>query len=99
MNLLALSDFEPLVNTTFGLEITGEPRIELVLISATRIPIAGRPMSDDGRPFSLLFRGPVGRPLDQGTHELDHPETGPLGIFLVPMQPDSEGPIYEAVFA
>jgi len=99
VDALALSDFEPFVGTTFGLEPDGGPRLELVLISATRIPGAGRPPSDDGRPFSLLFRGPVDRPLDQGTHELAHRGMGKVVIFLVPMQPDDEGPIYEAVFA
>jgi len=99
MDVLAFADFEPLVGTTFELESAGEPRLELVLVSATRLATAGRHASDDGRPFSLLFRGPVERPLNQGTHELIHHGMGPLGIFLVPMQPDEDGPIYEAVFA
>ena len=51
------------------------------------------------RPFSLLFRGPADRPLEQGIHPLDHTDMGRLEIFLVPMQPDDEGPLYEAVFA
>lgn len=50
------------------------------------------------RPFSLLFRGPAAPRLEQGTFRLEHAALGALDVFLVPMEPDAEGPRYEAVF-
>jgi hypothetical protein len=50
-------------------------------------------------PFSIIFRGPADRPLGQGTHHVAHDDVGAFELFLVPIQPDAVGPLYEAVFA
>jgi hypothetical protein len=48
--------------------------------------------------FSLVFRGPRDRLLQQGMYELQHRHLGALALFLVPVGRDHEGLYYEAVF-
>lgn len=48
--------------------------------------------------FTLTFRGQSKAILPQGMWGLQHDDLGSLELFLVPMQPDQEGPLYEAVF-
>lgn len=48
--------------------------------------------------FSLVFQGPAGWLFPQQIYHLVHEQFGPLDIFLVPIQQDSEGIYYEAVF-
>jgi len=50
------------------------------------------------RPFSLVFRGDPALGLDQRIHRLHHERLGDLDVFLVPIQPDARGSLYEAVF-
>jgi hypothetical protein len=50
------------------------------------------------RTFSVVFRGPRGLRLMQRTYRLRHDEMGTIEIFLVPIAPDAQGPLYEAVF-
>jgi len=74
------------------------PDITLELTAAEpgrRDPRAG---DDTGRPFSLIFRGPLDPQLTQGMHDLDHPRLALCGIFLVPVGQDEDGLLYEAVF-
>lgn len=100
MDNLALSVFESHVGSVFKLTIDVNLEIDLVLVSAERMSVAGPSFSPDSdRPFSLLFRGPEAHPFGQGIHHLSHWVMGEMEIFLVPMQPDAEGPLYEAVFA
>jgi hypothetical protein len=48
--------------------------------------------------FSLLFRGPRGLFLPQRIYRLEHESLGALDLFLVPIQPDDRGALFEAVF-
>ena len=50
-------------------------------------------------PFSLVFRSPPGAPLPQRIYRLHHEELGALDLFLVPIGPDADGMLYEAVFS
>ena len=71
--------------------------LEAELIEVTKLgdaDAAGR----QGRPFSVLFRGPAEPILRQAIYHLEHPELGTLGLFLVPVGPDEHGMRYEAVF-
>ncbi|MGH3089577.1 MAG: DUF6916 family protein [Rubrobacteraceae bacterium] len=52
----------------------------------------------EGRPFSAAFRGSGDVPLSQGIHRMEHREIGAFELFLVPVGPDGEGLLYEAVF-
>lgn len=47
---------------------------------------------------SLVFEGPLDRPLDQATYELVHPDLGQGVLFVVPIGVSATGRTYEAVF-
>jgi len=99
MDTPTLKEFQAHVNSVFTLAVEDGTELGLVLVSAERVstPAGASPGSD--RPFSLLFRGPSDHPFEQSIKTLSHPEMGTLQIFLVPIQPNNEGPLYEAVFA
>lgn len=99
MTQFTLPGFEQQVGTTYEIDLGDGTVVDLVLASATRITSAGATPRDDGRPFSLLFRGPAEHPFGQGIRTLNHPEDKAMDIFLVPIQPDGDGPLYEAIFA
>jgi hypothetical protein len=67
---------------------------ELVLAQVTEPVEHGNFVS-----WSLLFRGPLDRPLEQGTHTLSHDELGEQALFLVPLGPADDAFEYEAVFS
>jgi len=99
MDMPPLSDFETHVGSAFRLALAADSEIDLVLVSAEKSATNNPAQSPDGRPFSLLFRGPEAQPFTQGIRTLTHPKMGEMALFLVPMQPNAEGPMYEAVFA
>jgi hypothetical protein len=73
--------------------------IELELVEVTAPRQGADPRADpSGRPFSLLFRGRADLVLPQRIYSLAHPQLGTLEIFLVPVERDSSGVQYEAVF-
>ncbi|HXJ64964.1 MAG TPA: hypothetical protein VNN79_14510 [Actinomycetota bacterium] len=78
--------------------IDGEDGTTVVLDEVTSLGDRGEdaPPEVRRRPFSLMFRGDPG--LDQRTHRLRHDRLGDLDVFLVPIQPDARGSLYEAVF-
>lgn len=61
---------------------------------------AARMAAESGRrtPFSLIFRLAPGTRQAQGTYTVEQEGRDPVDIFLVPIQPDADGPRYEAVF-
>jgi hypothetical protein len=93
--------FEGRVGQEFEMD-TGRPgpvRVELIEASQGSAVGWQGPDGQERVPFSLVFRGPTGPVVPQGTHRLRHGEVGELDLFLVPIGPDSEGMRYEAVFA
>ncbi len=112
LETLRYASFAPLLGETFRLDRAPEAALELALIEVKRLgpeadDVAAGETEDEAqdraqdrprRPFSLLFRGPAAPRLGQGTFRLEHAALGALDIFLVPMEPDAEGPRYEAVF-
>ena len=52
--------------------------------------------SGEWESFSVILRGTPG--LGQGTYDLDHATLGSLALFVVPIEPDTDGARYEAVF-
>ena len=48
--------------------------------------------------FSVIFRGPLDRFIQQGTYQLRNEKLGELQLFLVPIARDNDGYQYEAVF-
>jgi hypothetical protein len=94
---LTLSTFSPLVGDAFTIETTGGLRIEVTLSEAAAE--SDQPVASGRTPFSILFSGPPEPILPQGIHRLEHRALGALDVFLVPLQPESGGARYQAVFA
>ncbi len=93
---LSAEDFSPHAGSCYRLRPRGggEP-IQLELIEVTpgaRVP--GRKRQG----FSLVFRGPHRPGVPQAIYQLEHEAMGTFEIFLVPITPDPQGALYEAVF-
>ena len=79
-----LAQFAGQVNTSF-LVRTGFDTVRLLLVRANPFSAASLDAEDAGNEkFSLLFRGPAQKPLEQNTYQFDHPRLGRLFIFIVP---------------
>lgn len=50
------------------------------------------------RMFSLVFRGALDQPLEQGLYPMTHEKMGAESLFLVPIGREADGFRYEAVF-
>jgi hypothetical protein len=72
-------------------DATNTLELELLQVEAT-------PRTQHGRPFSLVFRGPLAPVAVQRIYPLEHATLGLFEIFLVPIGPDERGLRYEAVF-
>ncbi len=60
--------------------------------------MAGRPEGTDGdHNFSLVFSGPIDRPLDQQIVRLRHDELGDISLFVVPVDEIAGRRQYEAI--
>lgn len=94
---LAPRDLQPLVGSQFRMaEFPDIPPLTLV---AVRVSSQPRPGRRDEPCFSALFRAPVGVFAPQQTYLLEHRTLGRVAIFLVPVAPDAQGPLFQAVFA
>ncbi len=83
------------LNDTFTITHEGTDH-EVQLIEAEKLGSG----AEGGRaPFSLIFRGPEDMDLPQASYQVAHDKLGSRQIFLVPLGPDKEGMLYEAVFA
>lgn len=90
-------DFRPHLGVSFPIEEEGVGGTALVLAEVSDLQPSS-PKAPRQEPFSLVFRGPALPRLPQRTYRLRHPGGQVIEIFLVPIQPDGEGPRYEAVF-
>jgi hypothetical protein len=78
------AQFARQVDTSF-LVHAGFSTVKLRLVAATPFAAASPDAEDAGNEkFSLLFRGPAQRPLEQDTYQFNHPRLGRLSIFIVP---------------
>jgi Domain of unknown function (DUF6916) len=91
---------EPLVGTVLETRNRGLDRVPLVLLKI------GDPATSYGqndkfleRSFSLVFRGPAGQPLADGTHILFVPGVGKIEIWFSSAHLTEEGWEYVAVFS
>jgi hypothetical protein len=69
----------------------GNVTVELVSVSDLR-------ETARQRMFSLVFRGPLEQPLEQGLYPMTHAALGAESLFLVPIGREADGFRYEAVF-
>jgi hypothetical protein len=74
-------------------DLSQAPTLELIEVSPGR-DVSGR--SRGG--FSLLFRGPRAPHLPQRIYHLENDALGALHVFLVPVTPDAQGALYQAIF-
>jgi len=97
---LTYDDFADRIGERFDVA-TDDRELGLELVEVTRTDEAGGtgPAGEQREQFSLVFRGPAGTVLAQGTVELTHDAMGELALFLVPLGPDAAGMRYEAAFA
>jgi hypothetical protein len=102
---LTEASFAPYVGTEFRIHIDASTAVsaELVEVTArpkrtTRVPWdTGEPRRE---PFSIVFRGPLDRPLLQQMYTVEHETIGIIeGLFLVPVGINRDGRFYEAVFS
>ena len=85
--------FSKQIQTTFRMDHPewGEIALELVSVSDLR-------ETPRQRMYSLLFRGPLETPFQQGSFPLAHDAMGQAILFLVPVAREADGFRYEAVF-
>jgi hypothetical protein len=103
LQLLRLSTFAPHVNSAFRVEVDNETFATLQLVEARPASaFAGQSANaEDARyeKFSLLFRGLLAQPLEQGSYLFEHPLIGHFVIFIVPVvTADATACYYEAIF-
>jgi hypothetical protein len=87
-----VSTFSGHLGESFRIHPDDASTLDLELVSATELG------DGSGRPFSVVFRGPKDALLPQRTYRMEHDEIGAFDIFIVPIGPDDEGLLYEAVF-
>jgi hypothetical protein len=88
------SAFAGCVGNTFRIRAS-EDRAETV----TLIEVQELGSSGPREQFSVIFRGGQGDHLPQRIYRMEHEELGLMDLFLVPVGPDDEGMLYQAVFA
>ena len=88
------SAFAGCVGNTFRIRAS-EDRAETV----TLIEVQELGSSGPREQFSVIFRGGQGDHLPQRIYPMEHEGLGRMDLFLVPIGPDDEGMLYQAVFA
>jgi len=89
--------FTPRLGETFRIQTSDSKWEELTLIEATALG-EGVLTEERRTPFSIVFRGSRNSMLPQRTYRVEHAEIGEFDLFLVPIGPDHDGMLYEAVF-
>ena len=104
LDKLTSEDFFPLIDQEFTIQAEASEPFKVKLITVTDLgsetpgsadPSGGR---EGRRPFSIVFRGQPDPVLPQRIYQIENQSLGSLSIFLVPIGPDQEGMLYEAVF-
>lgn len=90
-----------LLDAEFRLVTAGpDDQTEMVLqLKKVELQQAGYDPERSSRvPFAMIFAGPAEHELSQQIYHLENPQTGSMDIFLVPIGPEGESILYEAVF-
>jgi hypothetical protein len=95
---ISVETFAPHVGQPFDILQPEGRRVTITLAEA-----AATPTDNDPRrtrvPFSLIFRPTGELSMEQGMYHLERAGLGTIEVFLVPIQPDRDGPRIQAVFA
>jgi hypothetical protein len=99
LETLTIDAFQPRVGETFRIRASPDIDVPAALIEARAVG-AGRAAgaSEKRIPFALSFRTPPTPVLPQRIYDVVHDSLGSYEIFLVPIGPDAEGMVYEAIF-
>ncbi|MDX6481055.1 MAG: hypothetical protein QOG85_1565 [Gaiellaceae bacterium] len=96
LEAFTLSTFADRLGDTFVVG-EGSDALETRLVEAASL---GPASGEDGRPFSLVFVGPLDPILPQQIYRFEHEALDSFELFIVPIGPDeSDGMQYEAVFS
>ncbi len=87
------ASFAQNINTAFALQHPqwGSMTVDLIEVSELR-------ETSRQRMYSLVFRGSLEQPLQQGLYPISHEKMGNDDLFLVPIAREADGFRYEAVF-
>lgn len=101
LDKLSSRDFAPYLNQEFRIHLDSSRMLEAELVDVAELGSTSKrqPASTERPAFSIVFRGPKDIVLAQRIYRLEHEEMGQLDLFLVPIGPDEEGMLYEALFA
>ena len=101
LETFTIGTFAAHLGEMFRVHAGPEKPLAAELIAATPLS-TGSPgeSTPSGRrmPFSIVFRGPGDCLLPQRIYQLEHEAIGAFPLFLVPIGPDQEGMLYEAIF-
>ena len=81
------------LNTKFHISLDNSDTVETELVK-----VGERNVSPQQERFSIFFEGPPAPALPQGTYSFTHEAMGTFLLFIVPIEYDSKGIRYEAVF-
>ena len=95
LDKLEKKDFEPLLDETLEID-SGEATHEARIVDLRNL---GREPEKGRHSFSVLLRVPKDALYDQQIFTVKSKSLGALDLFLVPVGPDEEGMLYEAIFA
>lgn len=104
LRTLVRSTFLQHVGETFYVRTESAPALIVQLAKVRDLPRAGlnrmkAPVNSDiENNFSILFRGPGSRSLEQGTYSFQHDGIGAFPLFVVPMGQEGDARYYEAIF-
>jgi hypothetical protein len=99
LRVFTVESFRGALDQDFVLHTNTGQGLGLKLIRVQELPpVSSRIPGDDHTPFTAYFRGPRTPWARQHTYCLANEALGEIHIFLVPIGPDGEGMIYEAVF-
>jgi hypothetical protein len=85
--------FSKQVGSTYALDHPNWGSIPLELVTVSDLRETPRQ-----RMYSLIFRGPLEKPFQQGSFPLEHAAMGRATLFLVPVAREADGFRYQAVF-
>ncbi len=103
LNKVTSADFSAHLNQAFKIHYHSTKVLDAQLILEVElIEVADYAERSAGpskrQPFSILFRGPKDTNLPQDIYKVEHDKMGTVELFLVPIMPDENGNLYEAVF-
>lgn len=92
-NDLTRDDFAGCLDTFFRVLDNPAAPFDLTLTHVSELHVTARQ-----RDYSLLFHGAPDRYLPQQIYPVEHPQLGQFDLFLVPIEQDATGFVYQAVF-